>query len=215
MNTKDPINFKMNEKIQRSILFLIILILGASIYTLFAFIRSQNKIFIIWRSPKVPESYYTKGIYNREIRFILLPKNKVLITYSDYQKNQIDYVLIKMVGTFGHHYIGPFWGLDQGSFFGFRFYNKKISPIETEMEILNKIHLGPGESSFPEIGYKNYKVILKDENRINFSGMWLDKVKNENKFIYHALKLLKENKLKNQDSRKKEKQEEVLEKSVW
>ena len=112
----------MSEKIKRLIVLLLIPILAVSIYTLFSFITTQNKIIREWGSPKEPESYYTKGIYNREILFILLPKNKVLITYSDYHKNQMDYVLTKMVGTFGHHYIGPFWGLDQGSFFGFRFY---------------------------------------------------------------------------------------------
>ncbi len=187
----------MNQKIQKVIVSSLILCLLSSMGVLSSFIRSKNIIIREWVFPKTPETYYGKGIYNREMRFIVLPKNRVLITYSDYQKNQIDYVLTKVVGTFGHHYMGPFWGLDRGFLFGFRFYKKGIEPIETEMEILNKLHLGPGQSSFPEIGYKNYKVILKDKNRIEFSGIWLNKVKNDNKFIYKALKLLKENKLHN------------------
>lgn len=187
----------MNEKTQRLILLLIILIFAFGIFSLFSFIRNKNKITKIWKSSKGPETYYAKGIYNREIRFIILPKNKVLITYTDYHKNQIDYVLTKITGTFGHHYLGPFWGLDHGGFFGFRFYKKEIEPIEAEMKILNKIHLGPGESSFPAIGYKNYKIILKDQNRINFSGMWLNKVENNKRLIFNALKLLEENKFQN------------------
>ena len=180
----------MKQRIVKFISILLVVIAVAC--ALYVGIKSM--VVRVWLPSNIPETYFLRGVDGREMTFVILPENKVLIAYGNPQKKQVEHVLTKMRGTFAHHYIGPIWRLDRGGIFGLRLYKKSIEPIEMEIEILNKFHMGLGESSFSKIGSKHYQVILREKDRIKYSGMWLNKVESDNEFINIALQILNENK---------------------
>jgi hypothetical protein len=157
-------------------------IIGVIFVCLFLFFGLKSCILTTWESHKNPATYSIRGADGREFTIIFLPEFETMIWYVDPSRNFIEGVLTKMRGSYGTHYLGPIWRVEgprAGGLFGFRRLPTGQEPIHMEIINLDKYTQGRGESTFGKIGETFYAVILKEKDRIQFQGMWLELVNME------------------------------------
>lgn len=157
-------------------------IVGVIVVCFFLFTNMKGCIVTTWGSHEKPATYSVKGVDGRGLTVIFLPKFETMIWYVDPTRNFAEGALTKMLGSYGTHYLGPVWrveGSRAGGLFGFRWLPTGQEPVHMEIIYLDKYTEGQGESTFNKIGGTSYTVILKEKNRIQFQGMWLELVNME------------------------------------
>lgn len=170
-------------------LIIIIVICG------FLFFGLKGCIVVTWAPPQEPASYVIKGKDDRLLRLIFMPEGTTLLWYKDPAKNSTEAGLLRMRGTYGTHYIGPFWKIPRpGIIPGFRIYPSGAKPVLMEVKVLQKYKTGLGDSQFPDEGDTRSIVILfrseGGEHSIRFEKMWLEREAVDFKFVDRVLALL-------------------------
>lgn len=157
-------------------------IIGVILVCLFLFFGLKSCILTTWESHNKPTTYSVRGVDGRDLSIIFLPEFETMIWYVDPNRNFTEGVLTKMRGSYGTHYLGPIWRVDgprAGGLFGFRWLPTGQEPVHMEIIHLDKYTEGQGESTFGKTGETFYSVILKEKDRIQFQGMWLDLVSSD------------------------------------
>ena len=165
-------------------------LVGGLFVCLFLFFVLKGCVVTTWESHEQPVTYSIHGADGREFTMVLLPNFETMILYKDPSQNFAEGILTKMRGSYGTHYIGPIWGLQgprAGGLFGFRWLADGQEPVHMEIINLEKFTQGQGTSTFGDVGETFYTVIIKDKDRLQFQGMWLEKV-NTDQYVVTALR---------------------------
>ena len=131
----------------------------------------------MWRAPDVTTTYKIVGADGRQMTIVLQPSHETLFLYEDPGEGSVELVLAHLRGTFGTHWVGSLWNVDdEGSWFGLRWYPRPIEPVIMEVQVLDKNRSGRGESSFQRIGSRARSIILFTPDSLRFSDMWFPRV---------------------------------------
>jgi hypothetical protein len=109
-------------------------------------------ILNVWSYPSEPTAYQITGVDGRQMTIVFLPSKETLFHYK-HSANEEEYVLTKMKGVYGTHYLGPIWTVEGPTIsFGLRWVSRNAKPVLMEIEWKNKQILGDMRSTFPDKG---------------------------------------------------------------
>lgn len=145
----------------------------------------------VWMSPSNPEVYVIKGQDSRLMQIVLLPKNEVMIWYSDPNKKTTEGILTKMKGSYGTHYFWRLWHIEgPGINIGYRVFPEETQPVYMEVSVLEKYMSGTENSSFADVGSTTYQLLLFGKDRIQYQDMWFTKESYDPKMVSFLLEKL-------------------------
>lgn len=124
----------------------------------------------------------------------LFPERHAVVAYADQNDDLFEGVLWYFrSGTYATHYVGPLWNIADGaeSLLGLRWVRGDAKPVRLQCEVINKVHIGSGESKFPGVGTKNDMLLYFRDGALKFSGMWLEEVPRNAESLARLMEQLK------------------------